>query len=59
MWNEHKIANLANQGQVILLPEFRNNALLISQSGSSNFALYTIKYWTNKAWNMQQKYLLV
>ena len=35
--------NLANQGQVILPFELRKNALLISQSGFSNFALYMIK----------------
>jgi hypothetical protein len=27
-----------------LPPELRKNALLISQSGSSNFALYMIRY---------------
>ena len=35
--------NLANQGQVILPFELRKNALLISQSGFSNSALYMIK----------------
>jgi hypothetical protein len=33
---------LTNQGQAILPPELRKNALLISQLGSSNFALYLI-----------------
>ena len=35
--------NSANQGQVILPAELRKNAILISQSGSSNFSLYTSK----------------
>jgi hypothetical protein len=42
-WTQKHSENLANQGQVILPPELRKNALLISQSGSSNFALYMIK----------------
>ena len=33
----------ANQGEVILSPELRKNALLISLSGSINFAPYMIK----------------
>ena len=36
-WTQKHSENLANQGQVILPPELRKNALLISQSGSSNF----------------------
>ena len=34
--------NSANQGQVIRPSELRKNALVISQSDSSNFALYMI-----------------
>jgi hypothetical protein len=39
-WTQKHSENLANQGRVILPPELRKNALLISQSDSSNFALY-------------------
>jgi hypothetical protein len=57
-WNEHK--NIANKSQVVLPPELIKNALLISESAFSNFALYMIAikilrqyilYYTKAKWN--------